>query len=93
VNDRLLPAADWSYHPGEHLLTLRSIPPGTVLLRFGAAVDEPGATVARSSYGNRFLARSHGPAAPGKLLYRVSYVPIFNLITHIYLHVRVCLDA
>jgi putative alpha-1,2-mannosidase len=54
VNGRLLPEADWSYHPGEHLLTLRSIPPGTVLLRFGAAVHEPGETVVRSSYGNRF---------------------------------------
>ena len=40
-----------------------------------------------------FLARSQGPAAPRKLLYRVSKLPIFNPIAHIYLHVLVCLDA
>ena len=40
VNGRPLPGADWSYRPGEHLVTLRSLPPGTVLLRFGGAAGE-----------------------------------------------------
>ena len=40
VNGRPLPEADWSYRPAEHLVTLRSLPPGTVLLRFGGAAGE-----------------------------------------------------
>lgn len=34
VNGQPLPYSDWFYQPGEHLITLRNLPAGTVLLRF-----------------------------------------------------------
>lgn len=34
ANGAALPASDWSYDSGEHVLTLRGLPAGTVLVRF-----------------------------------------------------------
>jgi putative alpha-1,2-mannosidase len=34
ANGAALPASDWSYASGEHVLTLRGLPAGTVLVRF-----------------------------------------------------------
>lgn len=45
VNGRPLPAADWSYHPGEHLVALRNLSAGTVLLRFRTAGEPRAASV------------------------------------------------
>ena len=94
VNGRLLPAADWSYHPGEHLLTLRNIPTGTVLLRFGAAVDRAGCYRRPVFLWQPFSSHVRKVRLPhANCCIASQKVPMFNPITHIYLHVPVCLDA
>jgi hypothetical protein len=35
VNGLPLPGSDWSYNSGEHILRLKSLPAGTVLVQFG----------------------------------------------------------
>ncbi len=35
VNGLPLPGSNWSYNSGQHLITLTSLPAGTVLVQFG----------------------------------------------------------